>query len=691
MTLIDFIVAAQWIFLLFMVGLNGGYLITIFFAFLTLPDYLQHQVLRYKLPKAQSYFMPPISIVLLAYNEEEVIVSSIHSLLKLDYPTFEIVVVNDGSKDKTLEVLKEEFRLVIFPEAFSYRIGHKPVRAVYQSTIYPQLRVIDKENGGSKADASNAGFNGARFALVCPLDADTVLQPDSLRLLVQPFLENSKTIAVGGTVRIINGCQVKDGVLTRKRLPTNLLALFQTVEYLRAFLFARVGFATMNALPLISGAFGLFHKESVIAVGGYKLDALGEDMELVMRLHRHFRLHGKPYRITFVADAASWTEVPESLSNLMRQRIRWQRGMMESVMENRELMFHPKSGWLGWFSIPFMFFFEGIGAGLEALGFFFIIASYALDLMSLPAFAAFMMVAIGMGLLQSVAVILLEEMTFNTYPKTRQLLWLFAAAIAENFGYRQLNSVWRMVGLYKWLFKYKSIWGEMVRSASWSGKAPGAAASEIQKTALFSRRRAALSSLQSKAAGTPFLRKKYNWLFKSGSGWGNGASIASRVGKTPNEVIAIDSEKQKSTVSSLSKDSTVWLKLVTDAISKVQAGTDKTAAELSIRRLKGEVAQLDAQYNQLQEDARKRRANNFMAVGAMFIGGLLFIIYPMSNSDLGGAVFVILLLIVAASVGFYLYRNSVINAGFGEDAGSLQVKRTKLLERIDELKEIADA
>jgi cellulose synthase/poly-beta-1,6-N-acetylglucosamine synthase-like glycosyltransferase len=587
MTLIDFIVATQWLFLLFFVCINGGYLITIVFAFLKLPDYLRHQVLRYKLPRPWSDFFPPISILLLAYNEEEVIVSSIHSLLKLDYPAFEIVVVNDGSTDKTLEVLKEEFRLVLFPEAFRYRIWHKPVRAVYQSTIYPEIRVIDKENDGSKAAANNAGFNGARFSLVCPLDADSVLQPDSLKLLVQPFLENPNTVAVGGTVRIVNGCQVRDGVLTRKRLPTNILALFQTVEYLRAFLFARVGFAAMNALPLISGAFGLFHKESVIAVGGYKLDALGEDMELVMRLHCHFRLQGKPYRIAFVADAVCWTEVPESLSDLMRQRIRWQRGMLESVMGNRELMFHPKSGWLGWFSVPFMFFFEGIGAGLEALGFFFIIASYALDLMSLPAFAGFMMVAIGMGSLQSIASILLEEMTFNTYPKTRQLLWLLLAGIVENLGYRQLNSLWRMVGLYKWLFKYKSIWGEMMRSASWTGKARAAAASQLQNIALLSGQRAALSALQSKAAGTPFLRKKYNAMFKSGSGWGERAGIASRVGKTLDQVISAQVLQRRG--------GKVSRKLVTDP-SKVQDGTKKTAVELSIRRLKGEVAKPEAQH-----------------------------------------------------------------------------------------------
>lgn len=524
MTLIDFIVAAQWGFLLFFVCINGGYLITIFLAFLNLPGYLQHQVLRYKLPQAPIDFMPPISLLVLAYNEGPVVVSTIRSLLQLDYPTVEIVVVNDGSTDKTLEVMREEFKLVEFPEAFRYRLGHKPVRAVYQSTIYSQLRVIDKENGGSKADASNAGINAARFSLFCPLDADTILQPDSLKLLVQPFLENPDTVAVGGTVRIVNGCQVRSGDLTHRGLPKNLLVMFQIVEYLRAFLFARVGFSAMKALPLISGAFGLFHKESVIAVGGYKQDALGEDMELVMRLHRHFRLHGKPYRITFVADAACWTEVPESLSGLRRQRIRWQRGLMESVMKNRELLFNRKSGLLGWFAIPFMFIFEGFGAGMEAVGFLFIIASYALGLMSIDAFVAFLMLAIGVGLLQSIAAVLLEEMTFNTFPKIKQLLWLMFAAVAENFGYRQLISLWRMVGLYKWLFKYKSKWGEMARTASWTGKALDAA--------IFKKQIALLYSLQSRAAGTPFLRKKYNWLFKSESRWGKDVDKSSRADKT---------------------------------------------------------------------------------------------------------------------------------------------------------------
>jgi hypothetical protein len=213
---------------------------------------------------------------------------------------------------------------------------------------------------------------------------------------------------------------------------------------------------------------------------------------------------------------------------------------MESVMRNRRLMFHPKSGWLGWFSIPFMFFFEGIGAGLEAIGFLFIIASYALGLMSFDAFAAFMMLAIGMGLLQSVAAILLEEMTFNTYPKIRQLLWLMFAVIAESFGYRQLNSLWRTVGLYRWLFNTESIWGEMVRTASWTSKAVGIVDSKRLKAIPY--------SLLSKATGTPLLRKKYNRLFKTESKWGETSVTTSQTGKTlDGETPAkIDSKKQKS-------------------------------------------------------------------------------------------------------------------------------------------------
>lgn len=459
-------VTLQWICLLFFVGINLGYLLLNILSFLSLPRYIRRQVLS-QLPESHTGFSLPISIVIAAYNEESVIVASIRSLLQLNYPNFEIIVVNDGSKDKTLEVLKKEFELVLMPEVFHQRVSHKPVKGIYQSAQYQELRVLDKENGGAKSDAINAGINATRFPLFLPLDADTILERNSMKLLAQPFLENPNTIAVGGSVRIANGCEVSGGFLTKIGLPTNPVALFQIVEYLRAFLFGRVGWSTIDALPLISGAFGLFHKEAVVSVGGYRHDTLGEDMELVMRLHREFRLKDKPYRISFVADAACWTEAPESLKVLKRQRVRWQRGLMESIWMNWQLFFHPKSGFLGWLALPFLLFFEGLGPLIEVGGYAAIIFGFIFGFISLEAFAAFMLLAIGLGLLLSFTSILLEEITFRTYPKTKHLLVLFCGAILENLGYRQLNAFWRLEGLIRWLIKSESKWGDMTRTASW--------------------------------------------------------------------------------------------------------------------------------------------------------------------------------------------------------------------------------
>lgn len=456
----------SWICLLFFIGLNLGYILLNVLSFLTLPRHIKRQILQ-NLPQAHSSYELPISLVVAAYNEESVIISSVRSLLALDYPEFEILIVNDGSKDGTLEILKKEFKLVPLPVAFRRRIKHKPIRRMYQSLVYPELRVIDKINGGCKSDAINAGINGARYPLFTPLDADTILERDSLKRLAQPFLEDPRTIATGGTVRIANGCEVSSGVLTKIGLSKNILALCQTIEYLRAFLFGRVGWSAIDALPLISGAFGLFHKESVVAVGGYRHDALGEDMELVMRLHRAFRLQNKPYRISFVADAVCWTEAPENLKVLKRQRVRWQRGLLESLWLNRQLFFHPKSRAVGWVSLPFLLFFEGMSPLIEIGGYLSLIFCFAFKLLAFESFAAFLLLAIGTGLLLSFTSILLEEISFHTYPQTRQLLILFAVAVFENFGYRQLNAFWRLEGTIRHLLRTESKWGEMTRTASW--------------------------------------------------------------------------------------------------------------------------------------------------------------------------------------------------------------------------------
>lgn len=469
MSVAGWIVALQWIFLLYFALINSGYLLLNLVALFAMRRHLDARSLD-DLPRIYSGFEPPVSVLIPAYNEEATIAASIRSMLQLNYPDYEIVVINDGSRDGTLEALKREFALVRFPEAYWKRIAVRPIRGIYRSTLHPNLRVLDKENGG-KADALNAGINAARCPLFCGVDADSVLDRDSLGKVVEPFLVEPLTIASGGTVRIANGCEVEGGFLVRVGLPRNVLALLQIVEYLRAFLFGRLGWTPLNGLLIISGAFGVFRKDAVVAAGGYRHDTVGEDMELVVRLHRHYRLKRIPYRITFVPDPVCWTEAPESLRVLKNQRVRWQRGLAESLTLNLRLALHPRGGAPGLLAFPFMAVFEWIGPLIEVVGYAFMITGFALGVVSSAAFMTFMLVALGFGFALSVSGLLLEEMSFHLYPKPSQVAALIGAAVLENLGYRQLNSVLRLWGLLRWMSGAKARWGEMARTASWRRQA----------------------------------------------------------------------------------------------------------------------------------------------------------------------------------------------------------------------------
>ena len=461
----DLIEAAQWFFLSYFIAINLAYLSLNLLSLLALPEHLEARVLD-RLPRAHSGYEPPVTMLVPAYNEEATIAASVQSMLQLDYPELEIVVVNDGSKDGTLEALKREFDLIPYPEAYWRRLEVKPIRGIYRSRRFPNLRVIDKENGG-KADALNAAMNAARYPLVCGVDADSVLERSSLRRVVTPFLYEPHVIASGGTVRIANGCEVRGGFLESVGLPDRMLPLLQIVEYLRAFLFGRLGWAPLNAVLIISGAFGVFRKEAVIEAGGYRHDTVGEDMELIVRLHRQQRLAGRPYRIAFLPDPVCWTEAPESLRVLKSQRTRWQRGLAESLTMNKELCFHRRGGAAGWIAFPFMILFEWLGPLIEVAGYVFMIAGFTLGAVSGPAFYAFMMLAIGLGTMLSTNALLMEEITFHIYKRPRELAMLAVAAIFENFGYRQLISLWRLQGLIQWMRRTRGRWGDMTRSARW--------------------------------------------------------------------------------------------------------------------------------------------------------------------------------------------------------------------------------
>jgi cellulose synthase/poly-beta-1,6-N-acetylglucosamine synthase-like glycosyltransferase len=406
---------------------------------------------------------PPIALLAPAYNEALTIVESVRSLLSMRYPDFEIIVINDGSSDETLEILVDTFSLAP-TEARDYElfVDHAPILGLYTSNLHPRLLVIDKENGG-KADALNAGLNLATTPIVCSMDADSLLEPDALLRAVQPFLEDpQRVIAVGGTIRVANGCTIADGRIVKVGAPRNLLALMQTVEYLRAFLMARLAWSQIGALTIISGAFGLFRRAAVLEVGGYAHGTVGEDMELVVRLHRHFRESGKPYKVAFVPEPVCWTEAPETLAVLARQRARWHRGALETFVRHRHMAFNPRYGAVGMIGFGWIVLADVIGPPTEVMGYVLIPLWWSFGALSLDYLLAFIAVTFAFGVALSVGALALEESELHRFPRARDLVVLTGAAILENLGYRQLNQLWRLRGTLQWLRGAQG-WGEMTR------------------------------------------------------------------------------------------------------------------------------------------------------------------------------------------------------------------------------------
>lgn len=465
---LDLIQKYNWLVLLYFLGINGTYILLNILSFFAIKHYLRERKTTELEKVFQSTFFKPISIITPAYNEEKTIAETVKALLQLQYPQHEVVVVNDGSKDNTLEVLIERYKMVKTPLTYPMQINCKRINRVYVSSEYTNLVLVDKENGG-KGDALNAGINIARYLLVCSVDADSLLESDALLKVVRPFLENPNTVAVGGIVRIANGCKVKSGQVIEVGMPKNSLARFQTIEYLRAFLFGRTGWDILNGMLIISGAFGLFSKAAVVECGGYRNDTVGEDMELVVRLHRIMRKKKRKYRITFIPDPVCWTEVPEKLKILSRQRNRWQRGLMDSMLLNIKMLFNPKYGTVGLFSMPFFFFFEMLGPLVEFTGYIVFFVSWYFNIVSFAFAVLFLAAAIVLGIILSVGSFVLEELSFRRYPKIFHLVILFVYAVLENFGYRQLNTWWRFKGCLDHILGKRG-WGKMERTGFQAAK-----------------------------------------------------------------------------------------------------------------------------------------------------------------------------------------------------------------------------
>jgi cellulose synthase/poly-beta-1,6-N-acetylglucosamine synthase-like glycosyltransferase len=451
----------EWLILAYFLFVNTFYLVMVVSAS---REMLKHRRLvrgevRWRV--LSSNVAPRISVLAPAYNEETTIGESVRSLLALNYPNLELILVNDGSTDRTLTVLKERFDLAQIHPIYQRKIETKPVEALYVSRQYPNLVIVDKRNGG-KADALNAALNLSTGKLVCVIDSDTLIEPDALQRMVRPFLIGDDVLAAGGTIRVANGSRVERGRVVECRVPRNAIAGFQVIEYLRSFLFGRLGWNHLGGNLIISGAFGLFRRDAVIAIGGYAHRTVGEDMEIVARLRRRGYETKSSHRIAFIPDPVAWTEVPESCRVLQRQRDRWHRGLAEVLWRHRSMMFNPRYGALGLFVFPAFVFIELLSPVVEALGLLGLAVGLIIHAVDVPFALCFFVFAYGYGVLLSVFVLIMEEWSYHRYEHLGDRLVLLGWILLESVGYRQLTVLWRLQGLIGFL-RGRTSWGKMER------------------------------------------------------------------------------------------------------------------------------------------------------------------------------------------------------------------------------------
>ncbi len=408
---------------------------------------------------AESQNLLPISLIVPAHNEQENIVQNVKDLLKLDYPEFEVIVVNDGSTDNTHRNMVEAFDMYPIESAVQVKIPTQEIHNIYFNPDYPNLYYIDKENGG-KSDALNAGINVSRYPLFACLDADSRIERDALLILGNEFLKDTTTVVAGGFVRIANGSVIEDGQWKSFEMPKKMVERFQIVEYFRAFLAGRLSWG--SALLIVSGAFGVFNKQVTVEAGGYKTDTIGEDMEIVVRIHRYMRTHRRKYKIKFCPQAICWTQGPMSMRDLQSQRRRWQIGLFDTLKSHFIMTCNPRFHSVGMLSIPYSWLFEFLGTAVETLGYFIIPFSLLMGELNMYFFILYFLLAAMLGIMISVGGVILEQNTRKGCMSSRQAMKLSLYAIMENFGYRQAVTLFRFGGIVGYR-KHKGSWGKIKR------------------------------------------------------------------------------------------------------------------------------------------------------------------------------------------------------------------------------------
>ncbi len=412
--------------------------------------------------------LPGISIIAPAYNEEMSIIESVTSLLNLKYPNYEVIVVNDGSKDLTLKRLISHFKLERKHPTFALPLSTKAIRGFYMTKSIPNLVVIDKDNGG-KADALNLGINASRMAYVCGIDADSVLEGDALLKLMSVTLDDTKPfIALGGNIYPANGFRFEQGKVKSRGLPKEHLARFQSIEYMRAFTSGRIGWSELRSLMIISGAFGLFNRAALVKTGGYltssgihQKDTVGEDMELVVRLTYNALKEKSPFRVQYVHNAYCYTELPSDINTLRKQRNRWQRGLIDILSYHRGLAFRPRYKQIGFIGYPYFFMFEFMGPFFEAQGYLMLVFALIFGLVSPTIVLGIFTASIGFGVMISLASVFMIEREVLMLSR-KETIMLILYAILENFGYRQMLSLQRTVSTFSAL-RESGQWGAQKR------------------------------------------------------------------------------------------------------------------------------------------------------------------------------------------------------------------------------------
>lgn len=410
----------------------------------------------------RSYDTKPISILVPAHNEAVGITESVNSLLSLIYPEYEIIVINDASTDDTLKVMIDQFQMEKVPIVIRKALDCAQIHAVYKSKTSPNVLMIDKDHGG-KADALNAGINLSRYPYFCTIDGDSILERNALLKVMKPIIDSDESvIAVGGSVRIANGCSITSGEVMKIRLDKNPIVIMQVVEYLRAFLIGRIGLSRYNILMIVSGAFGVFNKGWVIKAKGYNTKTVGEDMELVVRLHERIKDEKLNKQIKYIPDPVCWTEAPSNLRMLWRQRARWNRGLFETLWMHKKMLFNPKYRSVGLISLPYFFFVELIGTFVEFIGYLILIFGSLFSLISVQMALLLFCFSLLLGSLLSMCGVLLEEWSLKKYPKVMDLVALFFFALTETFWYRPLTTFFRFTGILQ-IFSHGNKWKSMER------------------------------------------------------------------------------------------------------------------------------------------------------------------------------------------------------------------------------------